>query len=348
VADHRGVYSFFPDFGLVAYASEGKERWRLPLPPAESMHGVSASPVLHRETLVLVCDHANGSFILAIDTKTGRQRWRKPRPDSVSGLYASPAIYAPKGVEPQVVVLGDSEVASYSIDSGDRLWWLPGLPVQMKSSPVVSGDVVYLACRQLGEGIAIPPFDQVIQTDKNANGTLEKPETAGPVNANFDYIDISRDGSINRAEWNELKRVFEISGAALAVRPNARGELSPKSVLWRVDKGLPEVPTPLYYQGVVFLLRNGGILTAIDGTTGAVTKQGRINVGGGAYYASPIAAGHLYLASESGRVSIVKAAPEWEPVADIDLNEEIYATPAVVNGNLYVRTMSSLYCFARP
>src|SRR6266542_5564156 len=56
VTDGNNVYTFFPDFGLLSYTRDGKERWRLPLGPFKNIYGIGASPVLADDVVVLVID----------------------------------------------------------------------------------------------------------------------------------------------------------------------------------------------------------------------------------------------------------------------------------------------------
>ena len=71
VADEAGVVAFFPDFGLVAYANDGTETWRHPLGPFRNFYGMAASPILADGMVVLVCDQAAGSFVLALERTSG-------------------------------------------------------------------------------------------------------------------------------------------------------------------------------------------------------------------------------------------------------------------------------------
>ncbi|PYU85873.1 MAG: pyrrolo-quinoline quinone, partial [Acidobacteria bacterium] len=113
-------------------------------------------------------------------------------------------------------------------------------------------------------------------------------------------------------------------------------------------RSLPDVPSPLLYQDVLYIVRDGGILTSLDPATGEVLHQGRLPLGTHAYYASPIAAaGKLYLASEGGTVTVVRAGAQWEVLATNVLDEECYATPVLADRRIYLRTSASLYCFAR-
>ena len=78
-ADETGVVAFFPDFGLISYTPEGKERWRHLLGPFQNFYGMAASPVVAGDLVVLVCDQQTESFLIALDRTTGRQRWKTER-----------------------------------------------------------------------------------------------------------------------------------------------------------------------------------------------------------------------------------------------------------------------------
>jgi outer membrane protein assembly factor BamB len=97
----------------------------------------------------------------------------------------------------------------------------------------------------------------------------------------------------------------------------------------------------------MYLIKEGGILTALDPKTGAILKQERLTGALDEYYASPVgAAGKVFLASQQGKVTVVKAGAGWEILAVNDLDDDVYATPAIVDDKLYVRTHGTLYCFA--
>ena len=93
VSDGKNVYAFFAELGLISYGPDGKERWRLPLGPFNSFYGMGGSPVLAGNTLVMVCDHRDASFIVAVDTRDGKVLWRKNRTNFEG--YSTPAIYKP-------------------------------------------------------------------------------------------------------------------------------------------------------------------------------------------------------------------------------------------------------------
>ena len=118
-------------------------------------------------------------------------------------------------------------------------------------------------------------------------------------------------------------------------------------VLWRYEKSLPDVPAPLVYNDVVFLVRSGGIATTLNAQTGKVLKQARLTGALEDYYASPIGVdGKVYMASEHGKVVVMRAAGDWEILAVNEFDSDIYATPAISEGKMYVRTGDALYAIA--
>jgi outer membrane protein assembly factor BamB len=118
-------------------------------------------------------------------------------------------------------------------------------------------------------------------------------------------------------------------------------------VRWRVKRNLPYVPSPVLYEGVFYMVKDGGIVTSLDPATGKTLKQGRAPQAPGQYLASPVAAdGKLYLVNEEGLLTVMRAGAQWEPLARNEVGEEVYATPAVDGSRLLVRTRGSLYAFA--
>jgi outer membrane protein assembly factor BamB len=97
---------------------------------------------------------------------------------------------------------------------------------------------------------------------------------------------------------------------------------------------------------VLYTLKEGGILTALDPRTGEVVKQDRLTGAPGGYSASPVGAdGKLYTVSDDGAVTVIRAGADWEILAVNDLDAPAKATPAITGGRLYVRTATALFCF---
>src|SRR6185437_10416737 len=85
VTDGERVFAFFQDFGLVAFSTAGKEQWRLPLGPFNQYYGFGASPILVDGIVVLPVDQDSGSYLLGVDAKSGKIRYKVDRPGVISG-----------------------------------------------------------------------------------------------------------------------------------------------------------------------------------------------------------------------------------------------------------------------
>ncbi len=116
-------------------------------------------------------------------------------------------------------------------------------------------------------------------------------------------------------------------------------------MLWKVKEKVPEVPTPVYYEGCVYMIKNGGIITCLEAESGEVLYRERLGASG-TYLASPIIAnGNIYIPSYNGVITVIKAGNQLDILAQNDLNEKIFATPAVIGNTLYIRTDKHLYAF---
>ncbi len=159
-------------------------------------------------------------------------------------------------------------------------------------------------------------------------------------------LDIDRDGKITKADYDVLIS-FTAKGqnVLVAVKPGGSGDISSTHVAWKVTRGLPYVPSPIYYRGRVYLVKDGGLVSCFDAKTGTIVwDQERLPASGG-YYASPVAAdGRLYLAALNGKVTVLNALGEKsEVLSEASFGEKIEATPALAGARLYLRTASKLY-----
>jgi outer membrane protein assembly factor BamB len=133
-------------------------------------------------------------------------------------------------------------------------------------------------------------------------------------------------------------------GNVLALRPNLMGDATTAkdARIWTVPRGTPDVPSPLVHDGFVYLASEDGVLTCLDAKTGEMHYRERLH--GVKHRASPMyAAGHVFVPAFDGQVSVVKAGPKFEPVAQNKLGESLTASPAVSNGTLYIRTFDALW-----
>jgi outer membrane protein assembly factor BamB len=350
-ADGEGVVVFFGSFGLLAYDRDGKELWQLSLGPFKNTFGSGSSPILTGDLAVLNCDQDQGSFLIAVDRKSGQPRWRAERPEFPRG-FSTPLVLEEGGLK-EVLVAGTLRLKAYSVKDGRELWSADGLARIVNLTPVLGEGLLYVASfspgGDSGERIAMPPFDEYLaQNDKDKDGRLSPAEVpAGEMKNRFPQIDADKDGLITRAEWDRMARIFDAArNGILAIRPG--GAAGPAQMVWRFERAIPYVPSPIYYRGRIYMVKDGGICTSLEAATGKVAKQERLPAGGG-YYASPVAgAGNIYLASLSGEVTVLSAGPTWEVRATNALGERCAATPAISGGRLYLRTERRLFAFAAP
>ncbi len=348
VSDGKNVYAFFADFGLLAYGPDGNELWRMPLGPFENQYGPASSPVLSGDTLLLNCDQDTGSFLLAIDKATGRVRWRTERPNAQRG-YATPVLYGPAGAKPQALIVGSYKLSGYDIATGKELWWLNGLPWQIKPTPIVAGDFVYFVTFSgdaTGEQITFA--EALAKWDIDKDGKLSVAEVP-ELKKQWEALDLDHSGYLEERDWKLFQSRLSGESSLRAYRIGGEGDITERNLVWKNPRSLPNVPSPLYYRGVLYTLKEGGILTSYDVKTGEILKQARLPGAPGAYYASPVAAdGKLYLISEEGKASVVEAGAQWQLITVNDLGDGCHATPAITGGRLYIRTTNALYCFAAP
>lgn len=136
-----------------------------------------------------------------------------------------------------------------------------------------------------------------------------------------------------------------------AVRANARGDISlpagrdsGPSVAWKKLRGSPYTPTPLIYDGLLYVCNDNGVLTVYNATTGAQVYVNRVGTTNSTFSASPVAGrGHVYLSSEDGEVFVIKAGPKYELIATNKMGEPLVATPAISDGSVIIRGQQHVF-----
>lgn len=277
---------------------------------------MGASPILAGNRLVPVCDQGSESYVLAIDKDSGKVLWRTPRPSVVHGFATATLFRAPNGEE-QIIVPGSYLLASYALCDGEEPWTVRGLSWQIEATAVAGGDTVYATGwapgADPGQANPLPTFaDAVRQADTNKDRKLSNAELPAPWKhgGSRSAIDLNDDGMLDGHEWGFYRARREANNVTLAVKPgNARGDLTATHVVWKHPRRVPEVPSPLLLDGILYTIQTG----AIDG-----------------YYASPIAAGgKLFLFGEQGKAAVSKPGAEWEVLRVNDFDEPIYAIGTV-------------------
>ncbi len=349
--DGERVYAYFGSYGLIAYDLKGTVVWtkRLPLPVVE--FGTGASPILAGGKVVLVCDEDVGGYLLAVDAMTGVDAWRADRGE-FRRSFSSPFLWRHDSTE-EIIVGGSIEVRSYEVADGHQRWSAHGMARLSNASPTAGDGLLIVSSWNVGgdEGakITMPPFDEFLAAhDRNHDGVLTKDEFPfGPLKDRFSQIDVDKDGRVTRAEWDHMRTMFDDArNQIFALKPGGSGDLTATNVLWRNSKHLPYVSSPLCYQGHVYTMQSGGMFSCYDALTGKVFYQAeRVDVGGD-YYSSAVAAdGRVYIASQNGVVVVLKAGEAFTVLARNKLDEQVFATPAILDGRIYVRSEVHLFAF---
>jgi len=361
VTDGTNVFAFLQEFGMLAFDPDGRELWRLPMGPFNMYYGFGASPILVDDLLILPVDQDVRSHMVAVDKRTGKVRWSVDRPGVISG-YSTPTIYQPKTGPKQVIVPESFQLSAYSVADGRRIWWVRGLPCEMKSVASVDDEYLYVngwgfPQNQPGQHVETIAFaDGLKRYDKNSDGLVGRDEISGtdPMDrmlspkSGFDAFDLDRDGKLTSGEWEVFRMMMASENGLLAIKLGGQGDMTGSAIRWRYQRPVPQVPSTVLYQGALFMVNDSGILTSFDPATGNVLKQGRLKAAIDKYFASPVGAdGKVWLISRDGTVSVVSAKGEWEVLAVNTLDDEVFATPAIADGKLYIRTRGMLYCFGK-
>jgi outer membrane protein assembly factor BamB len=247
--------------------------------PFEINWGHSSSPTLYRDTLILLCDHEPSSYLLAVDVRTGKDRWKVDR-GSGRASYSTPIVVdGPNG--PEMIVNSSERVDAYDPRTGTYLW-------------------------HFGDSNRFP-----IPVASQHNGIIY------------------------------LSRGYR-SGPYAALRPGGKGDISKSSVVWSVPTGAPYISSLVFWDGLLYMANDVGVVTAVDAKTGQRVWQERI---GGVFAASPIAGdGKIYLPAEGGEVIVLRGGRKPDVIARNKIGERLVAGMAVSNGQLFIRTDGNLFC----
>jgi len=132
----------------------------------------------------------------------------------------------------------------------------------------------------------------------------------------------------------------------VALRAGGRGDITRSHRLWSFDSG-PDVPTPVTDGTHLYIVRDNGVMFCLDAKSGKEI-YGRQRLKPATYSGSPVLAdGRIYVTNEDGLTSVVKAGPSFEILAENDLGEYTLSSPAVSEGQIFIRTESALYAIGR-
>ena len=136
------------------------------------------------------------------------------------------------------------------------------------------------------------------------------------------------------------------NGPMLCLKPDGKGDITEDDNVnvWRMQKGTPDVSTPVVHDGVIYLVEKKGIVRAVDFATGKELYRNRVSAD--KHRSTPVIAGDkLFVAGRDGTIAVLKTGKEFEVLAKNELGEDTTASPAIANNVLYIRTNKALYAF---
>lgn len=318
------------------------------------------------------------SRVMALNKETGELVWETARPYNRSA-WSTPVVWK-RDTGTELVVLGNGRMYGYDLLTGVEKWYVSGFAREPIAVPVVGSNLLYASVSmQGGRGdvkLDPEPFwvamkaadanrdDRIGRDEITKDFTLPlrpelqfgQPGWGIPLpsdpqrrreaqNRMFDLRDKDKDGFWTREEFIADMTFGFGQPLFVAVRPGGSGDVTTSHVNWKLATGIPEIPSPIYYQDRLYLVRDGGILTCVNATTGDLVYRQRLGPSG-QYSASPVIAdGHLYLFSTKGNLSVVKCGDTFELVHKADFKSTVAATPAIDKLGIYLRTEESLMAF---
>jgi outer membrane protein assembly factor BamB len=375
-ADDKHVYVYFGTYGLLCYDHAGNEVWQRKIDTPKSKYGMATSPILYEDKVIMVLDNDGGSSrLLAVHRDTGKTVWEQQRSLFKAG-WSTPTIFR-HGETEELVVLGSKRLTSYNPSTGEEIWWAGGFPQETVGVPVIGDGLLFAGAAALG-GRGDDKLDAagtwkmtVDEFDKNHDNQIQREEmTKGfafiqrpelpkdnpgyglPVRSMDTLLrifDHNKNRIISEAEWMQTMSGFAAHSRPylVAIRPGATKDARKSHLAWEIRRGIPETPSILYCQGKLYLLRAGGVLTCLEASTGKELFRERIGAVG-QYTASPIVAGDkIIAASVRGVVTVIQVDDKLKVLARNKFGEKIFATPAVAENKIYLRTTGHFYALGR-
>ncbi|MDP7441609.1 MAG: PQQ-like beta-propeller repeat protein [Verrucomicrobiota bacterium] len=264
---------------VAAYDLDGEQKWKINVGDFISAHGFNTCPVLFEDLVIINGDHDGDAYLVALERKTGRERWRIER-ENKTRSYATPIIREIGG-RTQMILSGSLCVASYDPHNGKRHWIVDGPTEQFVASMVYNGEYVFV--------------------------------TAGYPERHI-----------------------------LAIRPDGSGNVTDTHVAWRTNRGAAYVPSPIFAGPYLLVVADSGIASCFNAKTGKRHWMERLP--GGHSPSTVSADGLVYFTSDRGVTTIVRPGKMFNVIARNELGEQISASPAISQGQIFLRTHQHLYC----
>lgn len=341
-----------------------------------------SSPIVSKGSVFVTTALGDGHerALVRVDAVTGRVLWTKVvvKSDDLESLHlenshvsSTPAVDS-QAIYTSFYASGKAHLAAVSHD-GNVLWTTT--PLRYRSmhgyhhNPLLLGDLLVLSYDALAEAAVLAIDVRTGRTRWRLPLPNDYPSNVAPFpvqdhgrqlivavgNDRTRALDAA-DGSVVWQASGPTKYcvagpaagagVVFVSGGypdrrSLGFRIAARGEVGPSDVAWESRKGTSYVPSPVFHEGTFYVVNDGGLATAWDARTGEVRWQERLS---GRFRASTVLAeGRLYATNDAGVTTVFRASEaRYEAVGSGDVDEFVYATPALANGRVFIRTRSRL------
>jgi len=319
------------------------------------------------------------SKVIALDCATGEPVWETPRPYN-RGVWSTPMVWTRGKGRTELIVLGNGRVYGYELATGEEKWYVTGFSREPIAVPVAGNGQLYVSVSMRGgRGDAQldpePFWAAMLPLDINGDGRIGRAEITKDFtlpfrpelplghpgfgmplpkdpaqrkkrqNDFFNWRDKNKDGFWDKEEFGNDMKVGSGKPNLMAIRPEGRGDITQTHVTWNLDRGIPEIPSPIFHLDRLYMVRAGGVLSCVHTESGDVIYRERLGASG-PYNASPVIANdHLYCFSSKGAVTVVKCGDAFTVTHQADLEVSISATPAMDEDSLYVRTEDALLAF---
>lgn len=310
--------------------TSGERLWRTPVHRAgfERKHRknsyASSTPACDGERVYVPFLNRRAIYVTATDLE-GNIVWQTEAGPfkSQHGYGASPVLY-----KSFVIVSGENYgqgfLAALHRETGEIMWRIKRPNVATFSSPIVAqvaGRAQLLLCGAEAVSSYNPDTGQRLWY---CEGTTEV--TAGTMTFGKDVVYAS--GGYPDKEL-------------LCIRADGSGHVTETHIVWRTNRGVAYVPSPLVHEGYLYVVNDGGIASCFEAESGRVVWRQRLR---GNFSASPtFAAGYLFVPNETGTTFVFKAGPQFELVAENSLGDGGFASPAISREQILVRTNHYLY-----
>ncbi len=344
-----------------------------------------ASPIVWEDQIFLVSclEETQQRTLLCLDRGDGNERWRRIVLEAPLeqkhplNSYAS-STPATDGEQVYVTFLDGHEmvVAAYTLD-GERLWEVrPGdfsskhgfcsCPVLFEDTVIINGDhdgEAYIVALNREEGSTRWKIDRPNQTRsystpliREIDGRTQMILSGNKCVASYDPHDGSQHWIIDGPTEQYVASIvfngtllFMTCGFPdhhmLAIEPDGRGNVTDTHIAWRTSRGASYVPSPIAAGDYFLVVSDNGIASCFDATSGHRHWMQRIGRG---YSASTVSAeGLVYFLSDDGVTTVIRPGAEFDEVASNELGEATFASPAISDGQLFIRGEEHLFCIGK-